>query len=77
MTSDTLSKMYKSTSKCGWKCVNRKGTFYHAWQTSEITKKYWMPICMIKQRIKKNIQVKPEFFLLELTDRKFKKLMDD
>uniref|UniRef100_A0A803U1D9 Reverse transcriptase zinc-binding domain-containing protein n=1 Tax=Anolis carolinensis TaxID=28377 RepID=A0A803U1D9_ANOCA len=56
--------------KC-WKCQKQEGNFYHMWWTCPKTKKYWKEIHKECGKImKKNTQLRPELYLLGLTNTK-------
>uniref|UniRef100_A0A803TS93 Reverse transcriptase domain-containing protein n=1 Tax=Anolis carolinensis TaxID=28377 RepID=A0A803TS93_ANOCA len=73
ITPEKLGRMYPNTQNKCWKCKNQVGSFYHAWWTCEETQKYWKIIHAETQKIiKKSFPLKPEYYLLGITDKDMK-----
>uniref|UniRef100_A0A803TII6 Reverse transcriptase domain-containing protein n=1 Tax=Anolis carolinensis TaxID=28377 RepID=A0A803TII6_ANOCA len=69
MTPQKLAKCYKNVKDQCWKCEKQTGTFFHMWWGCKVAKDYWKKIHeAIQKIIKVNIQLRPEHFLLGITN---------
>uniref|UniRef100_A0A803SQ31 Reverse transcriptase zinc-binding domain-containing protein n=1 Tax=Anolis carolinensis TaxID=28377 RepID=A0A803SQ31_ANOCA len=69
LTPHNVAKMSKDLNGNCWKCGQFEGTFHHLWWNCNKAKLYWKEIHEISQKILKiKIPLKPEFFLLGLTN---------
>uniref|UniRef100_A0A670ZAD8 Reverse transcriptase domain-containing protein n=1 Tax=Pseudonaja textilis TaxID=8673 RepID=A0A670ZAD8_PSETE len=69
-----LAKMNTNSSPKCWKCKNIEGTYFHMWWTCKEAQKYWQKIRKWLEEItKEQIEYKPEFFLLGISDKHFPK----
>uniref|UniRef100_A0A803T4S6 Reverse transcriptase domain-containing protein n=1 Tax=Anolis carolinensis TaxID=28377 RepID=A0A803T4S6_ANOCA len=69
ITPQKLGKMYKGTKNSCWKCKDHIGSYYHAWWTCQEAGKFWKMIHTESQKILgKKFPMKPEYYLLNLTD---------
>uniref|UniRef100_A0A670Z8X3 Reverse transcriptase zinc-binding domain-containing protein n=1 Tax=Pseudonaja textilis TaxID=8673 RepID=A0A670Z8X3_PSETE len=65
-----LAKMNPNMSSRCWKCKSPEGTFFHTWWSCKTTQKFWQKIRKWLEEItKEQIDYKPEFFLLGISDR--------
>uniref|UniRef100_A0A803TUP7 Reverse transcriptase domain-containing protein n=1 Tax=Anolis carolinensis TaxID=28377 RepID=A0A803TUP7_ANOCA len=69
ITPKKLGEMYKETQNTCWKCKTHIGSYFHSWWSCSETRKYWKMIHLESQKIlKKTFPLKPEYYLLGLTD---------
>uniref|UniRef100_A0A803TZX7 Reverse transcriptase domain-containing protein n=1 Tax=Anolis carolinensis TaxID=28377 RepID=A0A803TZX7_ANOCA len=71
ITPKKLGHYRKNTRTKFWKCQEKEGNFFHMWWTCTKSKKYWNEIHKECGKImKKNLQMRPELYLLGLTNTK-------
>uniref|UniRef100_A0A803TF39 Reverse transcriptase domain-containing protein n=1 Tax=Anolis carolinensis TaxID=28377 RepID=A0A803TF39_ANOCA len=76
-TPKKLGKCYKNVNTKCWKCGEREGTLFHIWWTCKEAEKYWGKIRKrLQEMLEIRIPLKPEIFLLGITDQKFGKNKD-
>uniref|UniRef100_A0A803TR72 Reverse transcriptase domain-containing protein n=1 Tax=Anolis carolinensis TaxID=28377 RepID=A0A803TR72_ANOCA len=69
ITPEKLGLMYKNVQNNCWKCKNIVGSYFHVWWSCEETQKFWRKIhSEIQKILKKSFPLKPEYFLLGITD---------
>uniref|UniRef100_A0A803TU16 Reverse transcriptase domain-containing protein n=1 Tax=Anolis carolinensis TaxID=28377 RepID=A0A803TU16_ANOCA len=73
ITPEKLGIMYPNVQNKCWKCSKQVGSFFHVWWSCEETQKFWKMVHIETQKIlKTTFSLKPEYYLLGITDNDIK-----